>query len=80
MEGTKIYETYCQPMKRQGILLQSQYMNTFKARFDAVKSNIAQEPGILGSRIEANWKWSIGDGKSEHRHSRNQQTKMDQNG
>ena len=29
-----------------------------EARSDAVKSNIASEPGMLGTRIKANWKWS----------------------
>ena len=29
-----------------------------EARSDAVKSNIAYEPGMLGSWIKANWKWS----------------------
>ena len=29
-----------------------------KARSDAVKSNIAQESGMLGPWIKANWKWS----------------------
>ena len=29
-----------------------------EARSDAVKSNIAQEPEMLGPRIKANWKWS----------------------
>ena len=29
-----------------------------EARSDAVKSNIAQEPGMLGPWIKANWKWS----------------------
>ena len=29
-----------------------------EARFNAVKSNIAQEPGMLGRWIKANWKWS----------------------
>ena len=27
-------------------------------RFDAIKSNIALEPGMLGPQIKANWKWS----------------------
>ena len=27
-------------------------------RSNAVKSKIAQEPGTLGPRIKANWKWS----------------------
>ena len=31
-----------------------------EARFDAVKSNIAQEPEMLGPLIKANWKWSNG--------------------
>ena len=29
-----------------------------EARFDAVKSNVTQEPGMLGPWIKANWKWS----------------------
>ena len=29
-----------------------------EASSDAVQSNIAQEPGMLGPRIKANWKWS----------------------
>ena len=29
-----------------------------EARSDAVKSNIALEPGMLGPWIKANWKWS----------------------
>ena len=29
-----------------------------EARSDAVKSNIAQEPGMSGPWIKANWKWS----------------------
>ena len=29
-----------------------------EARSDAVNNNIAQEPGMLGPRIKANWKWS----------------------
>ena len=29
-----------------------------KVKSDAVKSDIAQEPGILGSWIKVNWKWS----------------------
>ena len=48
-------------------------------RFDAVNSNIAQEPEMLGRRIKANWNWSKRDGKVEHRHSRNDQAKMDWN-
>jgi len=35
---------------------------------------------LLGPWIKANWKWSKGDGKSERRHYRNQQIKMDWNG
>ena len=42
-----------------------------EARSTAVKSNIAQEPGMLGQ---------TGDGQSERRHSRSQRTKMDWNG
>ena len=29
-----------------------------EARSDAVKSNTAQEPGMLGPGIKVNWKWS----------------------
>ena len=29
-----------------------------QAKFDAVKSNIALQPGMLGSGIKAKWKWS----------------------
>ena len=29
-----------------------------EAKFDAIKSNIAKEPGMLGPCIKANWKWS----------------------
>ena len=29
-----------------------------KVKFDAVKSNITWEPGMLGPSIKANWKWS----------------------
>ena len=29
-----------------------------EARFNAVKNNIAQEPGMLGPLIKVNWKWS----------------------
>ena len=35
---------------------------------------------MLGPWIKVNWKWSTGDGKSEHWHFRNQWTKMDWNG
>ena len=41
-----------------------------EVNFDAVKSNIAQEPGMLGPfrkiGIKENWKWSNREGKSEH--------------
>ena len=50
-----------------------------KVKSDAVKSNIAQEPRMLGPQIKANQKWPKGDGKSEHQYFRNQQTKMDWN-
>ena len=39
-----------------------------EARSDAVKNNIAQESGMLGPQIKANWKWS---NKSECQHFRN---------
>ena len=51
-----------------------------KVKSDAVKNNIAQEPGMLGSWIKANWKRPTGEGKSEHRHFRHQWTKMNWNG
>ena len=51
-----------------------------EVKSDAVKSDIAQEPGMLGPWIKANWSGQTGDGKSECRHSRNQQTKMDWSG
>ena len=41
------------------------------SKIDAVKSNIAYEPGMLGPRIKANWKRSNRNGKSECRHFRN---------
>ena len=43
-----------------------------KVKSDAVKNNIAEEPGMLGPLIKVNWKWSTGDGKTEHQHFRNQ--------
>ena len=51
-----------------------------EVKSDAIKSNIAQEPEMLGPRMKVNWKWSNRDGKSEHQHFRNQGTKMDWNG
>ena len=51
-----------------------------EARSDAVKSNIASEPGMSGPRIKANWKWSNKRWQGVRRHSRNQWTKMDWNG
>ena len=55
-----------------------------EARSDAVKSNIAQEPGMLAqgqvSESRQIGSGQTGDGKNEHLHSRNQQTKMDWNG
>ena len=51
-----------------------------KVKSDAVKNNIAQEPGMLGSWIKENWKLPTGEGKSEHRHFRIQWTKMDRSG
>ena len=38
-----------------------------EARSNAVKSNMAQETGMLGPRRKANWKWS---NRSEHQHFR----------
>ena len=43
-----------------------------KAKSDALKNNIAEEPGMLSPQIKATWKWSKGDGKSEHQNFRNQ--------
>ena len=51
-----------------------------EVKSNALKSNIALEPGILGPWIKANWKWSNSSCKSKHWHSRNQWTKMDWNG
>ena len=44
-----------------------------EARSDAVKSNIAQEPGMLGPWVKVIGSGQTGDDKSEHRHSRNRQ-------
>ena len=49
---------------------QFQISLVMEGKSDAVKSSIAQEPGMSGP----------GDGKSKRRHFRNQQTKMDWNG
>ena len=51
-----------------------------EARSDAVKSNTAQEPGMLGPQIKVNWNWSNRDGKSEYQRFKNQGNKMDWNG
>ena len=51
-----------------------------EVKSNAVKNNIAQEPGMLGPWIKAFGIGQIGDGKSEHQHFRNQWTKMDWNG
>ena len=48
-----------------------------EAGFDAVKSNIAQEPGCQVHESRQIGSGQTGDGKSERQHSRNQQTKMD---
>ena len=32
--------------------------DVLEVKLDAVKSNIAQEPEMLGQRIKASWKWS----------------------
>ena len=29
-----------------------------EVNYDAVKNNIAKEPGMLGPQIKVNWKWS----------------------
>ena len=51
-----------------------------KIKSDAVKNNIAQELGMLGPWIKANWTDQAGDGKNEHQHYRNHWAKMDGNG
>ena len=51
-----------------------------EARSDAAKRNIALEPGMLVHESRQIGGGQTRDGKSEHRHSRNQQTKMDWNG
>ena len=51
-----------------------------KAKSNAVKSNIAYEPGMLGPWIKANWKWSNRRWHVWHRHFRNQLTKTVWNG
>ena len=48
-----------------------------KVKSNAVKNNIAQESGMLGPWIKANWTDQARDGKSEHQHYRNQWAKMD---
>ena len=50
-----------------------------EVKSDAVKSNIAQESGIPMNQGKIG-SGQTGDGKSERRHLRNQQTKMDWNG
>ena len=50
------------------------------ARFDAVKSNNCIGTWNGRSMNQGKLKVVKRDGKSEHRHSRNQQTKMDWNG
>ena len=50
-----------------------------EARSDAVKSNIAQEPGQVHESRQIG-SGQTRDGKSEYRHSRNQRTEMDWNG
>ena len=49
-------------------------------RPDAVKSNIAQEPRMLGASIKQIGSGQTGDDKSKRQHFGNQQTKMDWNG
>ena len=51
-----------------------------EARSDAVKSNIAQEPGMSGHESRQIGIGHTRDGKSECQHSRNQRTEMDWNG
>ena len=43
-----------------------------EVKTDAVKSNNAQEPGMLGPLIKTIGSGQTGDGKSEHQHFRNQ--------
>ena len=43
-----------------------------EVKSDAVKSNTAQEPGMLGSLIKAIGSGQAGDGKNEQQHLRNQ--------
>ena len=45
---------------------------TMEARSVAGKSNIAQEPGMLGPKSRQIGSSQTGDGKSERQHSRNQ--------
>ena len=51
-----------------------------EVKSDAVKKIIAKEPGMLGPYIKEIGSGQTGDGKSEHRHFRNQWTKMDWKG
>ena len=48
-----------------------------EVKSEAIKSNIAQEPGMSGHESRQIGSGQTRDGKSEHQHSRNQQTKMD---
>ena len=50
-----------------------------EVKSDTVKSNIAQEPGMLGPWIKVIGCGQAGDGKSEHQDLRNQWTKVDWN-
>jgi len=51
-----------------------------EVKSDAVKSNIAEEPGMLGDESRQIGSGQTGDGKSDRWLSRNQRTKMDWNG
>ena len=51
-----------------------------EARSDAVKSKIAQEPGMQVHESRQTGSGQTRDGKSDHRHSRNKRTIMDWNG
>ena len=51
-----------------------------EGKSNALKSNIAQEPGMLVHESRQTGSDQTVDGKSEHRRFRNQRTKMDWNG
>ena len=51
-----------------------------EVKADAVKNNIAYEPGMLGPWTKTNWKWSNRRWEEWTSNFRNQWTKMDWNG